>query len=118
MAGSISRIWRHIRARNIASTMLLAIVVPMRPDPIAKRGGGTAVMLPIPGPTVTAPATGTRIDPIAEPRRDARADRGRVLYAAGRAPRDTAAAPAPRAIRKPCIEQRVGQGRATTSPNS
>lgn len=116
MVGLMERVRRHVQARTFAPMMLLVIAIPARPDPIAKRVGSAGV-LPIPGPAVSAPAAGNHIDPIAEPRRDTRADRGRVLYAAGRAPRDTAAAP--KATHKPCAEQGIVQaGRAPSSPNS
>jgi hypothetical protein len=117
MIGSIERLRRHIQVRNLAPMMLLVIGVPARPDPIAKRAGGTSGVLPIPGPTVAAPSTsGAHVDPTAELRRDTRADRGRVLYSTGQARRDTTAV---RTLHKPCAEQRVVQGRnPAPSPNS
>jgi hypothetical protein len=92
--------------------MLLVIGLPSRPDPINKRPGGTAGIIPIP---VAASNAATRADVIAsEARRDARADRGRVLYPDGHATRDTVAT---RTLhRHPCPDQRVVQGRTTGGP--
>jgi hypothetical protein len=74
----------------------------------------------VPGPSATATAATTRLDPILDQqRRDMRAIRGRVLYAAGHAPRDTSAVRTPPARKGPCPEQRVGQGRGSgVMPNS
>jgi hypothetical protein len=117
MIGSIERL-RHIRlalTRGAVPMMLLVVIGPLRPDPISRKGNGYGGVIPIPGPTAGA-ATTSRPDPILDSRRDARTDRGRVLYAAGHAPRDTATTRAPR--KHPCPEQRVVQGRGSTSPNS
>src|SRR5206468_1665431 len=93
MIGSIEGLGRRMRLRNFAPMMLLVIGVPTRPDPIAKRAGGTAGVLPIPGPAATASVAAPRGELMTpEGRRDTRADRGRVLYSTGHAPRDTAAA--------------------------
>src|ERR1051325_6936578 len=118
MIGTIEGLRRRLQVRHFAPLMLLVIGVPTRPDPIAKRAGGTAGVLPIPGPAATAPMAaphGELMTP--EARRDTRADRGRVLYSTGHAPRDTAAA---RTLhRHPCPEQRVVAGQhGTPSPNS
>jgi hypothetical protein len=118
MIGSIARLRRHMGLARIAPMMLLVIGVPTKPDPINKRVGGTAGVIPIPAAAPAAAAS--RADLMTpEARRDARADRGRVLYAAGRAPRDSVAAATRTLHRHPCPEQRVGQGRnGLSSPNS
>lgn len=119
MIGSIERLRHRFSARVVAAPMLvIAIGAPLRPDPIAKRVGGTAGVIAIPAMTSTAPSPKTRGDAIPlEARRDARADRGRVLYAAGRAPRDTALA---HPHHQPCPDQRLVQAArlGSQSPNS
>src|SRR5437588_6981815 len=113
MTGSIERLRRRIQLRSFAPLMLLVIGAPMRPDPIAKRASRTAGVLPIPGPSAAAPMAvphGELMLP--EGRRDTRAERGRVLYAPGHAPRDTAAV---RTLRKhPCPDERAVQSHAGT----
>src|SRR3954466_8843672 len=107
MVGSIERLRRHIQVRHIAPMMVLVIGVPGTPDPIAKRIGGTAGVIAIPA-TVPTPTSGSHGDLFpGDGRPDARADRGRVLYAPGHAPRDTTGAPA-RPIRKQaCVDQQA-----------
>lgn len=114
MIGSIERLRRLGTISRVAPMMLLVIGVPTRPDPINKRSGGTAGIIPIP---VAASTPATRADVIAsEAHRDARADRGRVLYPDGHATRDTVAA---RTLhRHPCPDQRVVQGRTPGGPTS
>ena len=70
--------------------------------------------------SIPAPASrpAGRTDLMAEARRDMRTDRGRVLYGAGHAPRDTAAASARTLPKHYCPEQRVVQGHGTPAPNS
>jgi len=118
MMGSIERIWRAIPKRPIMPAMMLVVSINT-PDP-NRRGTGYGGVLPVPGPSATATATTTRLDPILDQqRRDMRAIRGRVLYAAGHAPRDTSAVRTPPARKGPCPEQRVGQGRGSgVMPNS
>jgi len=119
MIGPIQRLRRQFSARVVAAPMLVvAIGAPLRPDPIAKRIGGTAGVIAIPAMTASAPSPRTRGDAIPlESRRDTRADRGRVLYAAGRAPRDTALA---HPHHQPCPDQRLVQATrpGSQSPNS
>ena len=118
MMGSIERIWRAFPKRPIMPAMMLVVSINT-PDP-NRRGTGYGGVLPVPGPSATATATTTRLDPILDQqRRDMRAIRGRVLYAAGHAPRDTSAVRTPPARKGPCPEQRVGQGRGSgVMPNS
>ena len=118
MMGSIERIWRAVPKRPIMPAMMLVVSINT-PDP-NRRGTGYGGVLPVPGPSATATAATTRLDPILDQqRRDMRAIRGRVLYAAGHAPRDTSAVRTPPARKGPCPEQRVGQGRGSgVMPNS
>jgi hypothetical protein len=106
MVGSIERLRRHIRVCNVAPMMLLVIGVPGTPDPIAKRIGGTAGVIAM--PATAAPNGSAHGDLLpSDMRRDTRADRVRVLYAPGHAPRDTATAAA-RPIRKQaCVDQQA-----------
>jgi hypothetical protein len=118
MVWSIERIWRVIPKRPLVPTMMLVVAVNT-PDP-NRRGTGYGGVLPVPSPTVTVQPASGRVDPLLDQqRRDTRAIRGRVLYAAGHAPRDTAAAHAAPARKGPCPDQRIGQGRAPSAmPNS
>jgi hypothetical protein len=116
MAGSIERIWQALPKRTTVSAMALVITIN-NPDP-AHRITGYGGVVPLPGPAATGAAPSGRVDPLLQQRRDVRAARGRVLYAAGHAPRDTVARTA-QAHKTPCPEQRVGQGRSSGSmPNS
>jgi hypothetical protein len=118
MGGSIERIWLALPKRTTVSAMALVITIN-NPDPTHRTTGyGGVVPLPGPAATVTAAPSG-RVDPLLQQRRDVRAARGRVLYAAGHAPRDTAASRTAQEHKAPCPEQRIGQGRSSGSmPNS
>jgi hypothetical protein len=118
MMGSIERIWRVLPKRQFVPAMMLIVGVTT-PDP-NRRGTGYGGVLPIPGPTASAPVPAGRVDSLLDRhRRDMRAIRGRVLYAAGHAPRDTATLRPVPAHKGPCPEQRVGQGRTpNVMPNS
>ncbi len=122
MIGSIERLRRLRRLLHSAVTlpvvpamMIIVVGVHSSSDP-SRRGTGYGGVLPLPSP-VTAPASTARIDPLLEPRRDVRAERGRVLYADGRAARVTEQTA--RASRKQtCPSQRLVQGRSNSAPNS
>jgi hypothetical protein len=118
MMGSIERIWRVVPKRPLMPAMMLVVSVTIS-DP-NRRPTGYGGVLPVPGPSATAPAASTRLDPILDQqRRDTRAIRGRVLYAGGHAPRDTSATHTPPARKGPCPDQRVGQNRGPgVMPNS
>jgi hypothetical protein len=116
MGGSIERIWQALPKHTTVSAMALVITIN-NPDP-THRSTGYGGVVPLPGPTATMAAPAGRVDPLLQQRRDVRAARGRVLYAAGRAPRDSASHTA-QAHKSPCPDQRVGQGRSGGSmPNS
>ena len=120
MIGSIERIWRLLTTRPLVPlvpAMVLVIGIHGPTDP-TRRVTGYGGVIPVPGPAAPTPATTGRLDPIADQQhRDARAVRGRVLYAPGRAPHTVV--PSRTVHKVPCPEQRVGQGRATgISPNS
>ena len=118
MMGSIERIWQVVPKRPLIPAMMFMVSITI-PDP-NRRPTGYGGVLPVPGPSATAPATSTRLDPILDQqRRDTRAIRGRVLYAAGHAPRDTSAVRTAPPRKGPCPDQRVGQNRGQgVMPNS
>jgi hypothetical protein len=113
MIGSIKRICRLLGTRPLVPVMMLAIGVHT-PDP-TRRVTGYGGVMPVPGPSAPAAAPAGRVDPILDQQhREARAVRGRVLYAPGHDPRTSTA---PRPVHKgPCPEQRVGQGHAAARP--
>ena len=116
MGRSIERIWQALPKRTTVSAMALVITIN-NPDP-THRPTGYGGVVPLPGPSASvAPVTG-RVDPLLQQRRDVRAARGRVLYAAGHAPKDTTSRTA-QTHKAPYPDQRVGQGRSSGSlPNS
>ena len=118
MVGSIERLYRQVVTSPILPVMVLAVGITV-PDPLRRAEIGYGGVLPVPGPSITPSASASRIDPMLDAqRREARVERGRVLYAAGHG---TARAipPAPRVARKgPCPQQRVVQGRGAISPTS
>jgi hypothetical protein len=114
MIATMEHVWRRLTQRPLVPLAMLVIAVKVPVDP-ARRGTGYVGVLPV--PTSSSPATVARTDPpVDQARRDVRAARGRVLYAAGHAPQDTVQ----RAERKPtCTDRRVGQSKpSSTSPNS
>ncbi len=121
MVGSIERLCRWIVRRPMLPMMPMMIVVigVNTPDP-TRRDMGYGGVLPVPGPSTVTATAAAHVDPMLDARqREARIQRGRVLYASGRGP--AASTPtAPRVARKgPCPQQRVVQGRGTTaSPNT
>jgi hypothetical protein len=105
--------------------MLLIVGVTL-PSDSTRRVVGYGGVLPLPAVESTgdaAPLLG-RLETILELRHDARSERGRVLYATGRAPAARSASTADRASRptRTCrsdSSRQVVQGRATgASPNS
>jgi hypothetical protein len=116
MMAMIERVKQHLSLRSCAPMIMLVVTIPTaHPDPINKRTGYAGVL---PVPAAPSPASNARIDPLLGGKRDSRSDRGRVLYAAGHAPRDTMAAHA-RTLHKPCPEQRLVESNTrTSSPNT
>jgi hypothetical protein len=112
MGGSIERLRQHIRARSLAPMMLLVLGIPGPSDPITKRIGTAGV--------ITMPAVpASHGDSLSDARRDSRAERGRVLYAPGHAPRDllrdTTAASARPLRKQACVDQQAVRGRGRNS---
>ena len=118
MVGSIERLYRQVVTSPMVPVIVFVVGITV-PDPVRRAEIGYGGVLPVPGPSVTPSATASRIDPMLDAqRREARIERGRVLYAAGQPPARTIA-PAPRVARKgPCPQQRVVQGRGVVSPPS
>ena len=117
MGRSIERIWQALPKRTTVSAMALVITIN-NPDP-THRTTGYGGVVPLPGPSAAVSAPTGRVDPLLQQRRDVRTARGRVLYATGHAPRDTAASRTVQGHKAPCPDQRVGQGRSSGSmPNS
>jgi len=119
MVESIARRFRRIVMRPVVPVMLVVVGVHSPGDP-ARRGTGYGGVLPVPGPSTSAPATTTRLDPMLDAQHhDVRIARGRVLYAPGHEPaKATPPEPQTNGRKGPCAQERVVQGRSTTSPNS
>lgn len=116
MIATIEQVWRRMMQRPLIPLALLVMV--RVPDP-TRRPSGYVGVLPVPATSAsTAAAPIARTDgPADQARRDLRAARGRVLYAAGHAPQATTQH-AERKVVCPA-DRRVGQTRAaTSSPNS
>ena len=116
MVGSIERQLRRI-VKSPMMPMMIIVVGVNAPDP-NRRDAGYGGVLPVPGPTSVS--TTVAIDPMLNAQhREARIQRGRVLYASDHAPAATTPKSPRSAGRAPCPQQRVVQGRSTTaSPNT
>ncbi|HXT15939.1 MAG TPA: hypothetical protein VN706_09955 [Gemmatimonadaceae bacterium] len=118
MIGTIERLRRQMRRTQLLAVapMMLIVVGPTHPDPI-KHGPGKGGVLPIPSAPV-APTSAARMDSLLNGRRGARLERGRILYAPGHAPRDTAAASHTHKRVCPHAERVVAQTASAAGPNS
>ena len=124
MMRSIERLTRRL---SVASVMPLAIFiggVHNSTDPMRKAGtpGTTspsptryAGVLPVPSSSAIVASSPNRLDSLLDAHRDARAERGRVLYAEGHEPK--AAAPA-KPHRRQCSDHVASARASATSPNS
>jgi hypothetical protein len=122
MIGSIESLCRLLARHSMVPVVMLVTGVNTTPDP-THRATGFGGVLPV--PSSATPATTVRIDPLLEQhRRDVRASRGRVLYAAGHGPQGAVqgavqAAPTKASHKAPCPNQRFVQARAASaSPTS
>lgn len=122
MFGSISRV--VATARQSVPVIVLVIGVTLPTDSTRRVGPGGVLPLPIPEMVGDIAPLGLQLEPWRDARHDARADRGRVLYSAGRAP-VSRTTPPDRSVRptKPCpsaaARQALVQGRTTgAAPNS
>jgi hypothetical protein len=115
MIGSIERVWRQMSVRSLMPVMMLVIVNRSPTDPSRKNTAYGGV-LPVPAPVAPATTASSRTENLLDQaHRDQRAARGRVLYASGRAPQQSAVI---RAEVKPPCERRVVQGKTAPAPNS
>ena len=124
MMWSIERFRRRL---SVASVMPLAIFIGSvhnPTDPMRKTGGGGAGaptnryagVLPVPSSSSNASNTPNRLDSLLDQHHDARAERGRVLYAAGHAPKAPTSAK-PR--RRQCSDHVASaRGSNSNTPNS
>jgi hypothetical protein len=115
MIATIEQVWRRVKQRPLVPLAMLVIGVRVPADP-ARRNTGYVGVLPVPASTAPATSMARTDAPVDQARRELRAARGRVLYAAGHEPQATTQ----RAERKAaCPDHRVGQAKsAPTSPNS
>ena len=119
MVRLIERLRQLVPVRNMAPAVLLIINLPPHTDSTLKRPTGYAGILPVPAVSPSSNLASARLDPILEGKHDARADRGRVLYAAGHAPHDTVATLTRTPHHRPCPEQRLGEAAPrSVAPNS
>lgn len=124
MIGSIERIRRYARRSGLLTVapmmLLVGVGSPAHPDPIKHTGPVTGTgggVLPIPAAPVPA-SRSTRLDSLLSGHHDNHVERGRVLYAPGHAPRDTASAAHP-ARKHQCPMQRVmAQTHPVAGPNT
>jgi hypothetical protein len=120
MMRSIERLGRRLSVASVMPLVLLIASTRNPTDPTRKSGGGSvtptnryAGVLPVPSSSSKAP---NRLDSLLDQHRDARAERGRVLYAAGHAPK---AATAPKKIRRQCSDHVASvRGSSSSTPNS
>jgi hypothetical protein len=123
MMWSIERLRRRL---SVASVMPLALLIgSVHPtDPMRKSGGaggnGTptnryAGVLPVPSSSSASSQVPSRLDSLLDQHHDARAERGRVLYAAGHAPK--AATPS-KNRRRQCSDHVASARGSSNTPNS
>jgi hypothetical protein len=124
MMWSIERLRRRL---SVASVMPLALLIgSVHPtDPMRKAGGGGpggtasanryAGVLPVPSSSSIASSTPNRLDSLLEQHHDVRAERGRVLYATGHAPKAPAST---KKIRRQCSDHVASARGNSNTPNS
>lgn len=123
MMWSIERLRRRLSVASVMPLALLIGSVHYPTDPMRKTAGGGgnvtptnryAGVLPVPSSSIDAKAP-SRLDSLLDQHHDARADRGRVLYAAGHAPKS--AAPAKNHHRQ-CSDHVASARGTSNTPNS
>jgi hypothetical protein len=125
MMWSIERLRRRLSVASVMPLALLIGSVHNPTDPMRKAGGGGpggtpstnryAGVLPVPSSSSIASSTSNRLDSLLDQHHDARAERGRVLYATGHAPK--ASAPAKK-IRRQCSDHVASARGSSNTPNS
>jgi hypothetical protein len=122
MMWSIERLRRRLSVVSVMPLALLIASVHNSTDPMRKSGGGGgsaptnryAGVLPVPSSSIASKAP-NRLDSLLDQHHDARAERGRVLYATGHAPK----APAPaKARRRQCSDHVASARGNSNTPNS
>jgi len=123
MMWSIERFRRRLSVASVMPFAILIASVHNPADPMRKSGGGTlptanryAGVLPVPSSSSIASNTPNRLDSLLDQHHDARAERGRVLYAAGHAP-NTATAPA-KPHRRQCSDHVASARDTSNTPSS
>jgi hypothetical protein len=117
MMRSMEAFRRQLSTRSVAPVLAIIVTVHSPIDPNRRASGtgyGGVLTVPIPAaPTATV----ARMDSLLDAHRDARTERGRVLYATGHDPRATT--PSAKTRKQcPSPERRLVQGRGSSSPNS
>ena len=125
MMWSIERLKRRLSVASVMPLALLIASVHNPTDPMRKVGGGGpggsaptkryAGVLPVPSSSPIASNSSNRLDSLLDQHHDARAERGRVLYATGHVPK----APAPaKKIRRQCSDHVASARGSSNRPNS
>jgi len=95
---------------------MMLVVSNWGPADPSRKSTAFGGVLPIPAPVAPATTASSRTENLLDQQhRDQRAARGRVLYATGRAPQQSAVVRAE--VKAPC-ERRVVQGKIVPAPNS
>jgi hypothetical protein len=122
---SIERLRRRLSVASVMPLALLIGSVHNSTDPMRKSGGtggnGTptnryAGVLPVPSSSSVGSQAPSRLDSLLDQHHDARAERGRVLYAAGHAPKP-AATPS-KNHRRQCSDHVASARGSSNTPNS
>ena len=124
MMWSIERLRRRLSVASVMPLALLIASVHNPADPMRKVGGGPggsaptkryAGVLPVPSSSPIASKSSNRLDSLLDQHHDARAERGRVLYATGHAPK----APLPaKKVRRQCLDHVASARGNNNGPNS
>jgi hypothetical protein len=116
MMRSMEAFRRQLFTRSVVPVLAVLVTVNSPIDP-NRRASGTGYGGVLPVPTPAAPtATVARMDSLLDAHRETRTERGRVLYAAGHEPRATPSVKSRKQCPSP--EQRLVQGRGSSSPSS
>ena len=117
MVGPMECTRRLLSNRAFVPVLMLVVCVNVQPDPTRRAGYGG--VLPVPGPSAAPIAWSSKADSgVVQSHRDARAARGRVLYAPGHTAHDTVALRDARTHKNGCPVQRVGQDRGLAGARS
>jgi len=124
MMRSIERLGRRLSVASVMPLALLVGTVHNSTDPMRKSGGAGgngaptnryAGVLPVPSSSSASAQAPSRLDSLLDQHHDARAERGRVLYAAGHAPK---AATTAKNHRRQCSDHVASARGSSNTPNS